>query len=83
MILQYVGHPIYINTPDNIYRVSNICKEVNSNTGCGCYGWGYQRGRARSFLTKEERIDLLKEYQDELDREKQGVAERIKQLETS
>jgi hypothetical protein len=26
---------------------------------------------------------LLKEYQDELDREKQGVAERIKQLETS
>ena len=73
--------PIYINTPDNIYRVSNMCKGVNVDMGCGCYGSGYQR--ARSFLTKEERIALLKEYQDELDREKQGVAERIKQLETS
>jgi hypothetical protein len=49
--------------------------------GCGCYGSGYQR--ARSFLTKEERIEMLKEYQDELDKEKQGVAERIKQLEAS
>jgi hypothetical protein len=73
--------PIYINTHDNIYRVSNMCKEVNVDMGCDCYGSGYRR--ARSFLTKEERIALLKEYQDELDREKQGVAERIKQLETS
>jgi hypothetical protein len=73
--------PIYINTHDNIYRVSNMCKEVSVDMGCGCYGSGYQR--ARSFLTKEERIALLKEYQDELDREKQGVTERIKQLETS
>ncbi|HYY51104.1 MAG TPA: hypothetical protein VE643_09545 [Nitrososphaeraceae archaeon] len=48
--------------------------------GCGCSGSGYQR--ARSFLSKEERIEMLKEYQDELDKEKQGVAERIKQLET-
>jgi hypothetical protein len=58
-----------------------MCKEVNIGMGCGCYGGGYQR--ARSFLTKEERIALLKEYQDELDKEKQGVAERIKQLEAS
>jgi len=43
--------------------------------GCGCYGSNYQR--ARNFLTKEERIEMLKEYQDELDKEKQGVAERI------
>ena len=58
-----------------------MCKEVNIDMDCGCYGSGYQR--ARSFLTKEERIEMLKEYQDELDKEKQGVAERIKQLETS
>jgi hypothetical protein len=58
-----------------------MCKEVNIDTGCGCYGSGYQR--ARSFLTKEERIALLKEYQDELDKEKQGVSERIKELEAS
>ena len=49
--------------------------------GCGCYGLGYQR--ARSFLTKEERIAMLKEYQDEIDKEKQGVSERIKELEAS
>ena len=39
--------------------------------------------RARSFLTKEERITLLKEYQDELEKEKEGVAQRIKELEAS
>ena len=54
---------------------------MNGDMGCGCYGWGFQR--ARSFLTKEERIALLKEYQDDLDKEKQGVAERIKELEAS
>lgn len=49
--------------------------------GYGCYGRMFQR--ARSFLTKEERVALLKEYQDELEKEKQGVAERIKELEAS
>jgi hypothetical protein len=49
--------------------------------GCGCYGSSYQR--ARSFLTREERIALLKEYQNELDKEKQGVSERIKEIEAS
>ena len=47
--------------------------------GCGCYGGP----RTRSFLTKEERVALLKEYQDELEKEKQGVTERIKQLQVS
>jgi hypothetical protein len=56
-------------------------KEVNSDMGCGCYGWSSQR--ARSFLTKEERISILKEYQDDLDKEKQGISERIKELEAS
>ena len=42
--------------------------------GCGCYGGS----RTRSFLTKEECVALLKEYQDELEKEKQGVTERIK-----
>ncbi len=39
--------------------------------------------KVRSFLTKEERISLLKEYKDDLDKESQGVAERIKDLEKS
>ena len=47
--------------------------------GYGCCGTGFQR--TRSFLTKEERIALLKEYKDDLERETQGVVERIKELE--
>jgi hypothetical protein len=54
---------------------------VNSGLGYGCYGWGFKH--ARSFLTKEERIALLKEYQDDLEKEKQGVAQRIRELEAS
>jgi len=49
--------------------------------GYGCCGTGFQN--ARSYLTKEERIALLKEYKDELDKEGQGVNERIKELEAS
>jgi hypothetical protein len=37
--------------------------------------------KARSFLTKEERIALLKEYKNDLESETQGVVERIKELE--
>ncbi len=50
-----------------------------------CYGGGYEWGfqRARSFFTKEERIALLKEYQDELEKEKQGINERNKEIEAS
>jgi hypothetical protein len=49
--------------------------------GYGCCGSGFRS--ARSFLTKEERIALLKEYQDELENEKQGVTERIKEIEAN
>lgn len=38
---------------------------------------------ARSFLTKGEKIELLKEYKADLEKEAQGVTERIKQLEAS
>jgi hypothetical protein len=53
---------------------------VIDDMGCGCYGGSK---RTRSFLTKEEHVALLKEYQDELEKEKQGVTERIKELEVS
>ena len=39
--------------------------------------------RSRSFLTKEERIQLLKEYKNDLEKETQGVAEKIKELEVA
>lgn len=35
----------------------------------------------RSFLTKEEKIEMLKEYQEALKKEARGVAERITDLE--
>ena len=34
----------------------------------------------RVFLTKEEKIDMLEEYEESLEKEAQGVTERIKQL---
>ena len=52
-------------------------KEVN-NMGYGCCGTGFQK--ERSFLTKEERIALLKEYKNDLEKETEGVVERIKEL---
>lgn len=41
--------------------------------GCQCHG--------RHFLTKEEKIEKLKEYKKWLDDESKGVAEAIKELE--
>ena len=58
--------------------------EVNNNMGYGgCCGSGIGHRSARSFLTKEERIGLLKEYKDDLEKEREGVVERIKKLEAS
>ncbi len=34
----------------------------------------------RSFLTKEEKIEMLNEYKEALEKEARGVAERIKEL---
>lgn len=67
--------------------MSNILdKEVKKDMGCGCsYGDGSRFGNqnVRSFLTREEKIELLKEYKNDLEKEVQGVSERIKELETN
>jgi hypothetical protein len=49
--------------------------------GCGYSVSGYGTQKIRGFLTVEERIDLLKEYRNDLEKEAQGVSERIKELE--
>jgi hypothetical protein len=56
--------------------------------GCGYSsgGYGYSNSncpRARNFLTKEEKVEILKEYQKDLERESQGVSEKIKELEAN
>lgn len=45
----------------------------------GCNGWSGDS--IRSFLTKEEKIEILKEYKENLEKEAKGVSERIKELE--
>ncbi|MGV8085417.1 MAG: hypothetical protein ACP5N9_04160 [Candidatus Bilamarchaeum sp.] len=40
--------------------------------GNECYG-----SCGRSFLTKDEKMEMLKEYQESLEKELQGVKERI------
>ena len=42
----------------------------------GCYG-----NKGRSFWTREEKIEWMKEYQEALEKEMKGVKERIKELE--
>jgi hypothetical protein len=36
---------------------------------------------SRSFLTRQEKIEMLKEYKEALDNESKGVEEKIKDLE--
>ena len=52
---------------------------------CGCgAGVGGFIGvqRSRGFLTREEKVNLLEEYKNDLEKEAKGVSERIKELET-
>jgi len=43
-----------------------------------CYG---NVCEPRSFFTREEKIEMLEEYKESLEKEAKGVAERIKELE--
>jgi hypothetical protein len=48
-----------------------------------CCGTNYQGNVNRGFLTKEEKIEMLKDYQESLEKEAQGVAERIKEMQNN
>ena len=51
----------------------------------GCYGYACESSwevRPRNFLTKEEKISMLREYKENLEQEAKGVSEKIKDLET-
>ena len=45
-----------------------------------CYNMN--SGSLRNFLTKEEKIEMLNEYKNDLEQEAKGVAERISELES-
>jgi hypothetical protein len=44
---------------------------------CECNGFG---GEMRRFLTKEEKVEILKAYKEGLQKEVKAVEERIKEL---
>jgi len=51
----------------------------------GCCGTGRGAGMyscctPRSFLTREEKLEMLEEYKQSLENEAKGVEERIKEL---
>ena len=51
---------------------------------CGCgSGRGIDVVSLISFLTREEKVSMLKEYKNDLEKEVQGVTERIKALENN
>ncbi len=52
--------------------------------GCSCNGYsGYGYHKTRGFLTVDEKVEILKEYQKDLEKEVQGVSEKIKELEAN
>jgi len=49
---------------------------------CGPGSCGCDSG-ARSFLTKDEKIDLLNEHKEAIEKEVQGISEHIAELKKS
>jgi hypothetical protein len=72
---------IYKYTFIVLYRMSDKLDKEVKDMGCGCSINSYQR--ARGFLTSQEKVEILKEYQKDLEKESQGVSERIKELEVN
>jgi hypothetical protein len=72
---------IYKYTFIGLYRMSDKLDKEVKNMGCGHSINSYQR--ARGFLTRQEKVEILKEYQKDLEKEAQGVSERIKELEAN
>jgi hypothetical protein len=65
--------------------MSNINKTVRVKGGNMemCQGvYASFSGSNRGFLTREEKIEMLKEYKEDLEMEAKGVAERIKEIES-
>jgi hypothetical protein len=52
---------------------SHNCGGAGDEGMNGCCG-------TRGFLTKEEKLEMLEEYQKQLELEAKGVSERIKEL---
>ena len=59
------------------YKCMGVKMQTYTINGCGdCSGVS----ESRRFLTKDEKIEMLKEYQQSLESETKGVKERIADL---
>ena len=58
------------------YNRYNGGEKMGYGNTCGC-----NCEAPRGFLTKEEKVEMLKEYKQSLEKEAKGVAERIKEIE--
>ena len=47
---------------------------------CSSYSCSAYASTGRSFLTKEEKLEMLQEYKENLEQEVKGVVERIAEL---
>jgi len=56
-------------------------KQHINSCGPGSCGPCGQGSGARSFLTKKEKIEMLKEYKEAIEKESKGISERISELE--
>jgi len=61
-----------------------MCRECGCGCGCGAHHHGEHHGRfhRRHFLTKQEKIERLQNYAEELKKELAAVQEKIKELKT-
>ena len=48
---------------------------------CGCGTVGCRCFKFRGFLTREEKISILRDYKKALEKEVKGIKERIRELE--
>ncbi|MBI2451457.1 DUF5320 domain-containing protein [Candidatus Pacearchaeota archaeon] len=55
-------------------------RQKNKMNCQGCYAGTCEVIIPRSFLTKEEKIQMLEEYKNSLEKELQGIKDRISKL---
>jgi len=75
---------LHLRVPPNISAARYVYIDAAIYIGHPIYGGG-QMGYGccaeyRSFLTKEEKIGMLEEYKQNLEKEVKGIAEKIEEL---
>ena len=80
LLISYNRYKQYGGRAKNIFAGLLNLKNFGGENMEGCSAESCGCGSSRSFFTKEEKVEMLKEYKENLEKEAKGVAERIKQL---